>query len=200
MAPNTEQLVRCFDYERHRQNGWRNLFRFDHYLRKVNEKINRRELKVQLNKLYERASKEDGKIIKVFVNLLNFERLEAIGELELTTNFLDPILSPLFHVPIISKHFIWLNIKVENMGGLRLDGVMISAESIILGYCEVKPQDIEANLELVFADLVRLSTLSRNLMLRKENKKAISIQAIGYRVIVYFIEDTFSDVTTMSEI
>ncbi|KAG1135655.1 hypothetical protein G6F37_012419 [Rhizopus arrhizus] len=74
------------------------------------------------------------------------------------------------------------------------------AESIILGYCEVKPQDVETNAELAFADLVRLSTFSRDLMLRKENKKAISIQAIGYRVIVYFVEETFLGVTTMSEI
>lgn len=59
---------------------------------------------------------------------------------------------------------------------------------------------LEANLELTFADLVRLSTLSRDLMLRKENKKAISIQAVGYRTVVYFVEETSPDVTTMIEI
>lgn len=53
---------------------------------------------------------------------------------------------------------------------------------------------------MAFADLVRLSTLSRDLMLRKESKKAITIQAIGYRVIVYFIEETFPGITTMTEI
>lgn len=63
----------------------------------------------------------------------------------------------------------------------------------------MKPSDIEANLELAFIDLVRLSTPSRDLMLRKENKKAITIQAIGYRVIVYFIEETFPGITTMTE-
>lgn len=61
------------------------------------------------------------------------------------------------------------------------------AESITLGYCEVKAQDVETNAELAFADLVRLSTFSRDLMLRKENKKAISIQAIGYGVITYYV-------------
>ena len=79
-------------------------------LREVNEKTNQRDLKIQLNKLYERASEDDGKLIEAFINLLsklpNFERLEAIGELELTTNFLDPIFSPLFHDPTINKHFI----------------------------------------------------------------------------------------------
>ena len=79
-------------------------------LREVNEKTNQRDLKIQLNKLYERASEDDGKLIEAFINLLsklpNFERLEAIGELELTTKFLDPIFSLLFHDPTISKHFI----------------------------------------------------------------------------------------------
>ncbi|OBZ80893.1 hypothetical protein A0J61_11057 [Choanephora cucurbitarum] len=74
------------------------------------------------------------------------------------------------------------------------------AESITLRYCEVKAQDVEANAELAFADLARLSTFSRNLMLRKENKKAIPIQAIGYRVIIYFIGKAFPGVTIMSEI
>ncbi|KAI7887291.1 uncharacterized protein EV154DRAFT_389207, partial [Mucor mucedo] len=64
-----------------------------------------------LNKLYERASEDDSMLIEVFSNLSsklpNFERLEAIGELELTTNFLDPIFSPLFHHPAANKHFIW---------------------------------------------------------------------------------------------
>lgn len=53
--------------------------------------VNRRDLKIQLNKLYERAFEEDCRIIEVSVNLLsklpNFERLEAVGELELTTDF-----------------------------------------------------------------------------------------------------------------
>ncbi|KAI8890562.1 hypothetical protein K501DRAFT_328517 [Backusella circina FSU 941] len=177
-------------------------------LRGVNEKTNRRDLKIQLNKLYERASEDDSKLIEVFSNLSsklpNFEKLETIGELELTTNFLDLIFSPLFHHPTINKHFIWLNRQDENTGGLRPDGVMISvpkkAESITLGYCEVKAQDVEASSELAFADLVRLSIFSRDLMLRKENKKAISIQAIGYRVIIYFIEEAFPSVTIMSEI
>ncbi|KAI9355210.1 hypothetical protein BD770DRAFT_125741 [Pilaira anomala] len=115
----------------------------------VNEKTNRRDLKIQLNKLYESAPEDDSKLVEVFSNLLskltNFERLETIGELELTTNFLDPIFSP----PTINKHFIWLNRQDENSGGLQPDEVMISipkkAESITLGYCEVKAQDVETN-------------------------------------------------------
>lgn len=67
------------------------------------------------------------------------------------------------------------------------------AESVTLGYCEVKAQDVESNVELA-------ATFSRDLMLRKENKKAFSIQAIGYKVIIYFIEETFAGVTTMTEI
>ncbi|GAA5811499.1 hypothetical protein MFLAVUS_004936 [Mucor flavus] len=92
-------------------------------LRGVNEKTNRRDLKIQLNKLYGSASEDNGNLMdvvsKLSSKLPNFERPEAIRELELTTNFLDPIFSPLFHDPTINKHFIWLNRQVENTGGLR---------------------------------------------------------------------------------
>jgi hypothetical protein len=99
-------------------------------LQGVNEKTNRRTLKIQLNNLYKGASEEDGKIIEVFINLCsklpNFQRLENIGELELITNFLDPVFSPLFNDPLINKHFIWLNRQEESTGGLRPDGAIIS--------------------------------------------------------------------------
>ncbi|EPB89968.1 hypothetical protein HMPREF1544_03217 [Mucor circinelloides 1006PhL] len=59
---------------------------------------------MQLNKLYENASEDDGKFIKVFSNLSsklpNFERLEAIGELELTINFWI-LFSPLFSTTLL---------------------------------------------------------------------------------------------------
>lgn len=73
-------------------------------LRGVNEKTDRRDLKILLNKLYESASEDDSKLIEVFSNLLsklpNFERLQTIGELELTTNYLDPIF-PLFSTTLL---------------------------------------------------------------------------------------------------
>lgn len=37
-------------------------------------------------------------------------------------------------------------------------------------------------------------------MLRRANRKMISIQSIGYRTIVYFVEETFLEVTTMTSI
>lgn len=55
-------------------------------------------------------------------------------------------------------------------------------------------------LELALADSVRLATLSRDLVLRKENKKTIILQAVGYETVVYLVEEFFPDVTTMTEI
>lgn len=37
-------------------------------------------------------------------------------------------------------------------------------------------------------------------MLRKANRKMIFIQSIRYRTIVYFVEETFLEITTMTSI
>lgn len=39
--------------------------------------------------------------------LPGFVRVGAVGEMELTTNFLDPVFSPLFHQPQQNRHFLW---------------------------------------------------------------------------------------------
>ncbi|KAG1457606.1 hypothetical protein G6F56_006576 [Rhizopus delemar] len=71
--------------------------------RNVNNTTDRTKLKIEINRLFEVASKEDRNIIEIFANLVtklsNFERLSPVGEMELTVNFLDPILSPIFHCP-----------------------------------------------------------------------------------------------------
>lgn len=39
--------------------------------------------------------------------LPNFKKTEEISEMELTANYLDPVLSPVFHSPENNKHLIW---------------------------------------------------------------------------------------------
>ncbi|KAG0780412.1 hypothetical protein G6F16_012295 [Rhizopus arrhizus] len=72
--------------------------------RGVNEKSDRKALKVKLHKLYEAADPLDSKIIDILINLIN--KLpgnilidEEVKEFELITNYLDTILSPMFHDP-----------------------------------------------------------------------------------------------------
>ncbi|ORE05530.1 hypothetical protein BCV72DRAFT_139170 [Rhizopus microsporus var. microsporus] len=73
------------------------------------------------------------------------------------------------------------------------------SEVVTLGYYEMRFSDIRANLELAFADLVRMSTLSRGFVLKKENKKAVTMQAVRYRTVFYFAKETFPNVTTMTK-
>lgn len=72
-------------------------------LRGLNETIDRRTMKIQLDQLYAKANEEDCVIIEIFSNLIqklpNQERLSHVGEMELIMNFLDPILSLIFHCP-----------------------------------------------------------------------------------------------------
>jgi hypothetical protein len=177
-------------------------------LRGVNDRTDRRALKIKLNKLYEEATKEDGIIIEMFVNLVtklpNFERLSPVGEMELTVNFLDPILSHVFHCPDSNKHLIWLNRQDENTTVCRPDAIMVAlpqkAENITLGYVEVKPLDVQSDPELAFMDLVRLGTFARRLMLRKSNRKVIVIQCVGYTMVFYLVSEHSDGITLMAEI
>ena len=87
-------------------------------IRNVNDQTDRRASKIELNKVYGKSTKEDGMFVKIFVNLVtklpNFQRLSPVGEMELTVNYIDLILSDVFHCPELNKHFIWLNRKDDH--------------------------------------------------------------------------------------
>lgn len=177
-------------------------------LRDISDRTDRRVLKSELNRLYEKATKEDGMIIEMFVNLVtklpNFQRLSPVGEMELTVNFLDPILSHVFLCPDSSKHLVWLNRKDDNTTVCRPDATMVAlpqkAENVTLGYVEVKPLDVQSNPELAFIDLVRLGTFARSLMLRKSNRKVLVIQCVGYTMVFYLVSEHSDGITQMVEI
>ncbi|KAI9022192.1 hypothetical protein CLU79DRAFT_719170 [Phycomyces nitens] len=176
--------------------------------RDVNNTTDRKKLKIEINRLFEVASKEDRNIIEIFANLVtklpNFERLSPVGEMELTVNFLDPILSPIFHCLDNNKHLMWLNRKDENTAIFRPDATTVAiqhkADTVTLGYVEVKPPDFESNPELAFMDLVRLGTFSRRLMLRKNNRKVIVVQCIGYHMVFYLVSAFTEEITQLAEI
>lgn len=102
-----------------------------------------------------------------------FRRLSPIKELELTVNFLDPFPSHIFHRPDSNKLFICLNRKDDNTLECRPDATIVvspkRAENVTLCYVEVKPLDVQSNLELAFTDLVSLGVFARLLMLKKSN-------------------------------
>ncbi|KAI7857700.1 hypothetical protein BDC45DRAFT_19930 [Circinella umbellata] len=124
--------------------------------------------------------------------------------MELTVNFLDPILSPIFHCPDNNKHLMWLNRKDENTAIFRPDATTVAiqqkADTVTLGYVEVKPPDFESNPELAFMDLVCLGTFSRCLMLRKNNRKVIVVQCIGYHMVFYLVSAFTEEITQLAEI
>ncbi|CEP15334.1 hypothetical protein [Parasitella parasitica] len=74
------------------------------------------------------------------------------------------------------------------------------ADTVTLGYVEVKPPDFESNPELAFMDLVRLGAFSRRLMLRKNNRKVIVVQCIGYHMVFYLVSAFTEEITQMAEI
>lgn len=178
-------------------------------LRDIGSFTDRKSLKIQLNRLYEKTSRQDGYIVEMFTDLLsnlpNLTPTSPVGELQLTVNYLNPCLCHLLHHPEIDKHLIWLNRKDANTCECRPDGILSAIprrnECITLGYLEVKASDVEqSNPELAFQDLARLGIFSRQLSSRKSNSKVISIQCIGPAVVFYLVFEQVPGVTIMAEI
>ncbi|KAI9248980.1 hypothetical protein EDC94DRAFT_527978, partial [Helicostylum pulchrum] len=164
-------------------------------------------LKIELNNLYEKATKEDGIIIEIFVNLVTkaskFQELSPVGELELTVNFLDPILSHIFHRPNSNRLFVWLNRKDDNTATYRPYATTMAlpqkAENVTLGYVEVKPLDVQSDLELAFMDLVRLGVFARSLVKKSKSKSTCCTMYWLYYGF-YLVSEHSYGITTMAEL
>ncbi|CEG76515.1 hypothetical protein RMATCC62417_11404 [Rhizopus microsporus] len=95
----------------------------------LNETIDRRTIRIQLDQLYAEDSEEDASIIEIFSNLTQKlpkqKRLSPVGEIWFIVNFLDPILSPVCHCPDKNKLLVWLNRQAENTAVSKLDAIMM---------------------------------------------------------------------------
>ncbi|KAL7325811.1 hypothetical protein PS15p_208248 [Mucor circinelloides] len=178
-------------------------------LRDIGNSTDGKNLKIQLNRLYEKTSRQDGHIVEMFTDLLsnlpNLAPTSLVGELQLTVNHLNPYLCHLFHHPEIDdKHLIRLNRKDANTCECRPDGILSTIpqrnECITLGYLEIKASDVEQSNpeELAFQDLARLVIFSRQLSSRKSNSKVIGIQCIGSAVVFYLVFEQVPRVTIMA--
>ncbi|KAI7880817.1 uncharacterized protein EV154DRAFT_555272 [Mucor mucedo] len=113
----------------------------------VNEKSDRKPLKVKLHNLYEAADPFDSKIIDILIKLINklFENIliyEEVKVFELKTDYLDIVLSPISHDLQKKPMYRWLNRatgfsndKHPDGGSCIITRIRISCST---GFCEVK--------------------------------------------------------------
>ncbi|KAI9262843.1 hypothetical protein EDC94DRAFT_659154 [Helicostylum pulchrum] len=95
-------------------------------------------------KLFKISSIDDSNMLDILLycidKLPNLVKIEQVGEMGLTTKYLDPIFSPMFHQPEIDIHFVWMNRKDQNTENARPDGVLRLVRqkysSVTLGFCE----------------------------------------------------------------
>ncbi|KAG2199432.1 hypothetical protein INT47_011544 [Mucor saturninus] len=150
----------------------KNLFNeLTNIFRSVNEKSDRKALKVKLHNVYEAADPLDSKIIDILINLIN--KLPgnilinlAVKEFELITNYLDTILSPIFHDPQKILMYRWLNKATESSGNRYPDGgsCIVSQRRISCstGFCEVKADYMKNNTVDTHLDLLRLCIFGKD--------------------------------------
>ncbi|ORZ02251.1 hypothetical protein BCR43DRAFT_500330 [Syncephalastrum racemosum] len=141
----------------------------------------------------------DMPIIEVVCNCISclpsFPTDSAVGEFELITSYLDPVLRPLLHDPDEMRLLRWTNrvcTELSNDFSRRPDGTLTLREQFhgasALGFCEVKPADSGQNAELCFTDLLRLALFSKSGIDKGEIQGMMVVHAIGPAVTFYVME------------
>ncbi|KAG0743093.1 hypothetical protein G6F57_010330 [Rhizopus arrhizus] len=138
-------------------------------------------------KLMENANTDDIAILYALKNRVNklprSETAHIIGETELISNYLDPLLSPMFHQPDKCKLFRWLNQTRNETAKQRPDrGVTITEqmhESFAAGFIEVKSFGMTGHHFLTHKNTLRLTIFCKETIDRGEVKCTLGVQAIG---------------------
>ncbi|KAG1497860.1 hypothetical protein G6F47_008206 [Rhizopus delemar] len=147
----------------------------------------RDELKIMLFRIYEKAKKEDRKMIDVLVNMINKLHNQeiidnSVEEQELITNYIDPILSPILHRPEGDKLFLWLNKTTLKTYNKRPDaGCAVIRERRVINYSgcvEVKAKYKKKDSVNVHEGLLRLSLFGTNGLEENNAKCMLLIQII----------------------
>ncbi|KAI9323133.1 hypothetical protein BX666DRAFT_2021888 [Dichotomocladium elegans] len=152
----------------------------------------RKIAKVKLMSMSLEADEHDSAIVDVLVNCLNklpeYGQRTAIGEQNLVTNHIDPIVSPIFHQPACGRFFRWLNHEVENTEMWRPDGAMFLADQssteYAVGFCEVKSDDNDGDIG-THEDLYRLAIFCKDAMDKHQINAYMAFQVVGDTAMFY---------------
>ncbi|KAG0736632.1 hypothetical protein G6F23_010833 [Rhizopus arrhizus] len=156
--------------------------------------ISRVKAVVELAILLENTGNEDAQIVQAIMNcvmkLPQTNTSSKIGEMELITNYLDPILSPMFHQPDHGRLFKWLNLKSKELSkadvNSRPDGAMTLNEQLngvfALGFCEIKSMDAINRHNLTHTDTFRLAMFTKNAIDDNKTKCTLAVQSVGAHI------------------
>ncbi|KAI8146763.1 hypothetical protein BJV82DRAFT_665720 [Fennellomyces sp. T-0311] len=154
--------------------------------------MTRTKAHMSLASMLENAGSRNARILHIIFNCISklpkTEKSYVIAETELITNYLDPILSPMFHDPDSNRLFRWLNQKssmYEAETNTRPDGGMSLVEQLqdvyALGFVEVKASCSAKKYVMTHMDTLRLSMFCKT-ALDNNIKCAMAVQAVGTHV------------------
>ncbi|KAI9315490.1 hypothetical protein BX666DRAFT_2028399 [Dichotomocladium elegans] len=164
-------------------------------LQSLDLKKETRTIKEKINYLATTVDDKDYRMLDILINwqvIPPFTRVgEEIGEAELQGNYLDPILTPLFHFPSEGRYFRWLNKQVPETETLRPDGHIYKMDQrrigFSVGYVEVKPEESQPKKR--HEDMVRLVVFCKDTLEQKNMKAMIAIQAVDD---IYYMVELYS--------
>ncbi|CAO3680738.1 unnamed protein product [Rhizopus stolonifer] len=155
------------------------------------ESISRVEAIIKMANLMKDQEDEERSLLQALLNCITklpkTKTCSVIGEAELISNYLDPILSPMFHQPDNHKLFRWLNKKNKESKKVdiktRPDGGMSLTEQLhsvfALGFCEIKSSNAMNRHKLTHTDTFRLAMFCKNAIDDGKIKCTIAVQSVG---------------------
>ncbi|KAI7855260.1 hypothetical protein BDC45DRAFT_506983 [Circinella umbellata] len=153
----------------------------------------RDEAYMEISLLMKNADKGDRAVLRAMNNLISklpsYKTSQTIGETELVTNYLDPLLSPMFHDPHNRRLFRWLNRKEDVATNQKPYGGMTVVEQMhqvnAAGFVEVKPPESANHHYDTHKDNYQLATFCKEAIDSGDTKCAMGIQAVGFNVDFY---------------
>ncbi|KAF7727230.1 hypothetical protein EC973_007843 [Apophysomyces ossiformis] len=162
-----------------------------------NKNISRRTFELELLVLSKDFEEDECVLIDIIrccIQKLPFtDSVHEIGEMELITTYLDPVLATMLNRPEKNKYFRWLNQQVIEYGAestnLRPDATMsldpTKQETYAAGYCEVKPSAAKKRYQDTHLDTLRTALFCKDALDRGEIRCTLGIQTVGTHVDIY---------------
>ncbi|KAF1806039.1 hypothetical protein V8B55DRAFT_1453278 [Mucor lusitanicus] len=116
--------------------------------------------------------------------------MDSLGETELQSTYIDPVLTPLLSNPQQNVVLRWAN-KNEEVSDIRPDAVIStiiqSKYGRPLGFGEVKPGNSSTSKHSLCMDTLRLATLSKDTIDHYSQDTCFAFQVNGYRISFFMV-------------
>jgi hypothetical protein len=134
-----------------------------------------------------------------------------VGEVELCTNYIDPVLSPIFEDPDCGVFLRWSNKEAPESKQRKLTGRAKQPDAVIcdidqlswgssLGHGEAKIEEEKTNIYSLCADLIRVAVFNKDAIDAYNRNCVIGFQVVGQHITFYLTTLLYDGLYVMVEV